>query len=213
MARKKEESVETQEDLEKTGDTEEPGGRKGSLKKIILLAVIVIVVLAAGGGAVFFGGGLLDFAVGLPGGEFVVGLLGGEKKSGEEGAAEPQEGDVGEEKGEAVHGEAENGGYAASRPSVDLKPFLVNLADKERRRYLRITLNLALHKEEDKEDFDDVNPRIRNAVLMLLSSKLSRELLTVEGKAWLHEEIVNQLNVTVRKEMVAEVYFVDFIMQ
>lgn len=221
MATEKEDEEEVNKDSDKTGETEEaeePAGKKGSSKKLFILAAIVVVVLAAGGGAVFFAGGLLDFAGGL---------FGGAETSGEKVAAEHQEGDASAEKGEAGqgeakgdkgkekggHGKAEEDGHGGSGPSVDLKSFLVNLADPGRRRYLRTTLNLSLHREADTEVLEEAKPRIRDAVLMLLSSKLASELLTVDGKVRLHDEIVNQVNATLSKEIVAEVYFVDFIIQ
>ena len=230
MATETEDTEELKKDSEEAGEAgeaDEPVEKKGPSKKLIILGAIFIMVLGVGGGAFFFAGELLDSARGLPGGEFVVGLLGGEKKSAEEVAAEHQEGDAsaetgGEDDGKANgdkgkekggHGKAEKNGQSESGASVDLKSFLVNLADPERRRYLRTTLYLSLHEGKDTEILEEKKPQIRDTVLMLLSSKLASELLTVDGKVRLKEEIIDQVNATLSKEVVAKVYFVDFIIQ
>lgn len=237
MATETEDTEELKKDSEEAGEageSDEPVEKKGPSKKLIILGAIVIMVLGVGGGAFFFAGELLDSvgelldsARGLPGGEFVVGLLGGEKKSAEEVAAEYQEGDASAEKGgeddgkangdkgkkKGGHGKAEKNGQSESGASVDLKSFLVNLADPERRRYLRTTLYLSLHEGKNTEILEEKKLQIRDTVLMLLSSKLASELLTVDGKVRLKEEIVDQVNATLSKEVVAKVYFVDFIIQ
>jgi len=48
---------------------------------------------------------------------------------------------------------------------------------------------------------------------MLLSSKTSEELSTLEGKILLRKEIVDRLNQALGQATVARVYFTDFVIQ
>ncbi|MCS6924371.1 MAG: flagellar basal body-associated FliL family protein [Candidatus Binatia bacterium] len=111
------------------------------------------------------------------------------------------------------HQEGGKGHGEKQAAETRLDPFVVNLADQPGRRYLRTTLQLVLHQPQDKERVEQATPRVRDAVLLLLSSKRAEELLTVEGKTQLREEILKQINTTIGKETVAAVYFVDFLIQ
>jgi flagellar FliL protein len=132
-------------------------------------------------------------------------------KSGEEVMVNHQEQGEKEAGEEAAHGEHGE----AKEIVAKLEPFIVNLADHGvRRQYLRTILHLVLHQERDKKSLEEASPRIRDAVLTLLSSKKTEELLTVEGKTRLREEIGKQINAAIGKEdVVAEVYLVEFLVQ
>ncbi len=179
------------DEIEEAGDLEEAEGSKRSYKKIILLAGIVIVILAGAGAGVYF-------TVGL-------GFLGISE--------EPAEEVAGEEGNKVDDDDDDYGERKLGKAMVKFDPFLVNLADPKRRRYLRTTFSLSLLNEEDKKDIGESIPRIRDAVLMLLSSKMTQELLTAEGKMRLHEEIVDQVNTVLEKEVAVDVFFTDFIIQ
>jgi len=134
---------------------------------------------------------------------------------------------VGKEVGEEEHGEGEEehaskeeshgGGHGSEEKKTDnesqIGPFIVNLADDGARRYLRATMQLGLRKESYKKYFEKIDPRVRDALLLTLSSRRTNELLTPEGKAKLRAEIVAQLNTIIGKHVVEEVYFVDFLIQ
>jgi flagellar protein FliL len=118
--------------------------------------------------------------------------------------------------------EVESGG---SRPKADsvkavvaLEPFLVNLADADSACYLKVTFQLGLaEKEEEKEGAGTgikdpvLLAAVRDAVISLLSSKSSAQILTPEGKDKLREEIRTRLNSVVPKLNIHEVYIVDFV--
>ncbi len=115
---------------------------------------------------------------------------------------------------EAVAADHPTGGREKKKEVMaKLDPFMVNLADQDIRRYLRTTLQLSLHQQTDKKSLKKAAPRIRDAVLTLLSSKRIEELLTVEGKTRLRGEIAEQINAAIGKEAVAAVYFADFLIQ
>ena len=72
---------------------------------------------------------------------------------------------------------------------ASLDPFTVNLADEGGERFVQVAVVLEVADAKVSSDLTAQMPAVRNAVLMLLSSKLARELLTVPGKEKLAEEI------------------------
>lgn len=146
-------------------------------------STLLVVVTAV----ILVGGGAAGF--------FTRGFLWGKHGSGEEVAADDHAG--GKEK----------------EVAAELDSFVVNLADQGARRYLRTTLQLSLRQAQDKEHLKETVPRIRDAVLLLLSGKRTEELLTVEGKTRLRGEIADQINAAMGREAVAAVYFTDFLIQ
>jgi len=57
------------------------------------------------------------------------------------------------------------------RVNMPLEPFLVNLADKESRRYLKLKVELEVDNEKSLKELEKSLPRIRDALILLLSSK------------------------------------------
>ena len=88
---------------------------------------------------------------------------------------------------------------------------MVNLADPNARRYLKIVLDVEM--TGNPELLEANMPKIRDALLMLLSSKTSQDLGTLEGKILLRKEIVDRLNQAIGQAKVARVYFTDFVIQ
>jgi flagellar FliL protein len=71
-----------------------------------------------------------------------------------------------------------------------------------------------LAEEVEKEGESAVSvPAMRDAVITLLSSKTSEQILTTEGKNKLREEIKSRINSLSPKIKVVEVYIVDFVVQ
>ncbi len=155
------------------------------MKKSILIAVIAFPTLVGGG--VFFA---KDHVPNSLQNMIHAGKVRGGVKS-------PQSGKV-EERREIV---------------ADLEPFAVNLAGPGFSHYLRISVRLSLSQEQDKERIKDAAPQIRDALLMLLTSKKADELLTTDGKTILRGEIAKKINAAAGSQVVLAVYFKDFLIQ
>ncbi len=125
-------------------------------------------------------------------------FMGGDKK--EEGGKHAQD-DHGEE--HAVE----------PGPVVELDPFLLNLADRDELRFLKVSIKLELDRPEEKTDYQNKVPAIRDTLLVLLSSKESQLLRTVNGKRRVREEIMKRVNGVMSKGKISNVYFTDFIIQ
>ncbi|MCL6555251.1 MAG: flagellar basal body-associated protein FliL [Burkholderiales bacterium] len=100
-----------------------------------------------------------------------------------------------------------------------LDQFTVNLqrgADGEDH-YLQAEVDLQVANEKVIEQVKLRMPQIRNATLLLLSSKTAEELAPVEGKQKLATELVTQINqilgVKDPKQGVLAVYFSAFVIQ
>jgi flagellar FliL protein len=97
--------------------------------------------------------------------------------------------------------------------TMDMEPFVVNLANQNSGRYLRASLSLVLKDEQDRRGVKESASRIRDGLIMLLSSKRAERLLEAEGKAELRGEIVEQINAAVGEPLVDAVYFREFLIQ
>jgi flagellar protein FliL len=85
---------------------------------------------------------------------------------------------------------------------VTLEPFVVNLAG-EVEHYLQVGINLKVADSNVPDQIKAHLPEIRNAVLLLLSSKHAEELATLEGKNQLRQEIRVAVNRPLGIEMPA----------
>lgn len=101
---------------------------------------------------------------------------------------------------------------------VTLETFTVNLqSDGDSDHYLQVGIDL---KVADSAVVDLVKlhmPEIRNGVLLLLSSKSTGQIISLEGKQKLSEEIQAQINKPINAKAtgkgVTGVYFTSFVIQ
>jgi flagellar FliL protein len=91
----------------------------------------------------------------------------------------------------AEHADAAHAKDKKARVFVNLDPFTVNLADDGGERFAQISVVLEVGDAKINEQVSAHMPAVRNAVLLLISSKESRELLTVPGKEQLAHEIAS----------------------
>lgn len=102
----------------------------------------------------------------------------------------------------------------AAEPVIqELETFLVNLSDPSGKRYLKLTMKARLSGKELQREFVSRTFEIRDAIIMLLSSKEFQEIAKPEDKAALKQEIMFQLNRLVQKGQVEDIYFTEFLVQ
>jgi len=97
---------------------------------------------------------------------------------------------------------------------VHLESLIVNLADHDEKSFLRIGIDLGIGKEikEGKVVVENI-PNVRDTIISVLAACKSDELLTVEGKRQLKENLLKGLTERVPELEVREVYFTDFLVQ
>ncbi|NDY58812.1 flagellar basal body-associated FliL family protein [Desulfovibrio sulfodismutans] len=187
----------------------EGGKKKSGLLKWIILAVLLL--LLAGGGYFAY----LKFFVAAPAETPPTAPAeGGEAPGHAEPAAEAPAKE--EAHGEAASGhggsDGHGGGKAAPAQSLVTVPtFVVNLADPSGRRYLKLSMDLEV--KGGPEAIQGSMSKIRDALLMLLSSKSVEELAGVEGKIILRKDVADRINQVLGKPVVLRVYFTDFVIQ
>lgn len=145
------------------------------------------------------------------GGAFVAVKFLGSASKGADSSEEKVESEVkAESKSEAggKHGQA-----ASPGTMFDLDPFIVNLADTPDIRYLKLTVKLEAESEAVAAELSARIPQIRDAVLVLLSSKDVNAVRTTQGKFQLRDEITQRINGLLKKPGVRSAYFTEFVVQ
>jgi flagellar FliL protein len=163
-------------------------------KKMLFIIIGVVLVLVIGGAGAFF-------------------MLGGKKKAAEgeeeEAAAEEEAaGDHGDAGGHGKEG-GEHGGLSGS--IVPLDTFIVNLQVKGS--FLKTTIQLEFGEPGQPHTLESDMPKVRDAIIRIMSGKTAQEILVVEGKEKLREEIKDGVNNAMGSEDVVNVYFTEFIVQ
>ena len=101
----------------------------------------------------------------------------------------------------------------AERHIMTLDPFLVNLADKDSRRYLKVKLDLEVPNEKAAKELEKSLPRLRDATILLLSSKSYADISTSEGKLQLKQQLLQQMTGLPGGKKIHGVFFTEFVAQ
>ena len=107
----------------------------------------------------------------------------------------------------------QQGQTAALGKLFPLDTFIVNLADQERSRYLRVTMDLELLAPADSEKLNQRLPQVRDRILMLLPSKRFADISSTEGKTALRDEMIGKLNGLFPETVVTNIFFTEFVVQ
>jgi flagellar basal body-associated protein FliL len=112
---------------------------------------------------------------------------------------------------------------AAPQPSVPDEPrvqstlhletFVLNLADADQRSYLRVGIDLGLSTAAKAGEGSAPIAEVRDVILSVLTQGKVDELLTVEGKTRLKENLLHALQERVPQLGVEEIYFTEFLIQ
>ena len=100
---------------------------------------------------------------------------------------------------------------------VSLDTFTINLAAEPAEQFLQVDITLQLADEIDATLIKTHMPEVRNRLLMLLTTKRSTEISTLEGKKKLSTDISEQLNQPFtagsKLNKAAGVFFTSFVIQ
>lgn len=108
-------------------------------------------------------------------------------------------------------------------PKVELKQwkleeFLVNLADQDENRYLKVNIVLEVNGDppageggEGGGGSEDI--KARDVIITVLTKKSYRRLISEEGKSSLKKELKKALNTSLDGLKVENIYFTSFAMQ
>ncbi len=172
-----------------------PVAASASAFPIKLLIIVSVVALLFGVGGAFV----------------VIKFLGGSNKGSESAEEHKADAEVKTEPASEVSGK--QGQTAGPGAMFDLEPFIVNLADTPDVRYLKLTIKLEVENEAISSELSARVPQIRDAVLVLLSSKDVNAVRTTQGKLQLRDEITQRISAVLRKPGVRSAYFTEFVVQ
>lgn len=175
---------------EKTENTEKEkeGEAKPARSSKMLIIIVAAVVLAGAGGY------------------FAMSKSGNKEVAAEDGKSSGH--------GEASDGHGSKDGNKGTGSHIyPLDSFIVNLSDPNRTRYLKVTVQLELDKPEAIEEVKSKTPQVRDALIILLSSKSMEDISTPAGKYQLRDEIIARIKQFVTKGTVVTAYFTDFVVQ
>lgn len=94
---------------------------------------------------------------------------------------------------------------------IPLKTFLVNLAGSRGRKLVKLSMELEIEGEGIQKEIDHLRPKIRDIIIILLSSKSYAEISNRQGKEKLRDEIRDQVNLFLTKGQIRSVYFTQLI--
>jgi flagellar FliL protein len=115
-------------------------------------------------------------------------------------------------------GQAGEAHAAAEAPAGMLvfEPFVVNLADKDAARYLKVSLRLVVSGIDDPAEVQEDAVRmlrLRSAILEYLSQQTADVLVTAEGKEALKKAVAERATPLLGHGKVTDVLFSEFVVQ
>lgn len=96
---------------------------------------------------------------------------------------------------------------------VTLEPFVVNLADPKGSRYLKMKISLEFDSKEAADRATSATPKLRDIVIMMLTSLSFEEVMTPEGKLRIRDELLERFSRVIRPDKVKNIYFSEFVVQ
>lgn len=94
---------------------------------------------------------------------------------------------------------------------VTIPTVTINLADKDVIRYLKIGFDIELSTKDSADSIEEQKAKVRDSIIILLSSKTYNELATTEGKIRIKNEIATRLNQILGVPRVVQIYFNEFV--
>ena len=94
-----------------------------------------------------------------------------------------------------------------------LDPFIVNLAKSGGNRFLKVTVSLEMSSPDVRFELKKSIKKITDSILLLLSTKVFKDVYSVQGKFTLKSEITTRVNQFLTKGVVKGAYFTEFIIQ
>jgi flagellar FliL protein len=98
-------------------------------------------------------------------------------------------------------------------PIYPLDTFIVNLADKGGKRYLRITIDLELDGKELESEITKRLPQVRDSILTILPTKRFEDISSAKGKTALRDQMLVRINGLLARGQITNIYFKEFVVQ
>ena len=96
---------------------------------------------------------------------------------------------------------------------ITFENIIVNPSGTMGQRYLNATIGLEVVDEASKEAIESGKPRIKDALITLLSARSIDELTDATNRESMREAIAAKVNKQIAPGEVVAVYFLDFVLQ
>jgi flagellar FliL protein len=145
-------------------------------------------------------------------------MLGGSKKdAGKEAGKDGAHGEVKKDEKAAAGGHgggAPAAGAAGGAANIHaMEPFIVNIYDGQELRYLKVKIEFELAAPDAKAELEAKQAQMKDAILILLTTKTLQDIQDLNGKNQLRDEILAAANKIIPPGKIAKVYFTDFVVQ
>jgi flagellar FliL protein len=92
-----------------------------------------------------------------------------------------------------------------------MEGIVANLAQTDGpKRFLRLGAVLKFSRDSSEEEFKSRKPQIRDIFIRIINSKRAEDLLRVEGKEYLKEQLKASINGFLVDGKVIDIYYVNF---
>lgn len=98
-------------------------------------------------------------------------------------------------------------------PMVNIDEFIVNIISGDAAHYVKASITVELTSIEVQAEFEQRMPQMRDAILLLISSKTYEELQDLQGKKQLKAELTSKMNSFLQTGKVTSIYFTNFVVQ
>jgi flagellar protein FliL len=102
---------------------------------------------------------------------------------------------------------------ATVRPVYTLDPFIVPLAGRDRKRFLRVTFALEMSSITHRPILEKHSPRIRDTISHILPTRTYADIATAQGKQALRDEILTGLHAFMPASAVTDLYLTEFVLE
>ncbi len=96
---------------------------------------------------------------------------------------------------------------------VSFDPFIVNLNEPSASRYLKLSLSIEVPGDKAVEAVEGRKAPIRHVVLSYLAGLSFSDTQGAEAKQMIQEALTKQMNESLKKDVVKQVYFTEFVIQ
>ena len=118
---------------------------------------------------------------------------------------------VREEQARAELDKNREGESVATPMLYTMEPLVVNLGKNPH--ILRVSMSLEMLDGDSFEEIMDRSAEVRDQVFQILHKKSFDDLESIQGKLFLKDDIAKNLNAMLRKGVVKDIYFNEFIVQ
>lgn len=109
----------------------------------------------------------------------------------------------------------QNGNYlqqVVSAKTYDLDEFLVNLADEDGKRYLKVKVSLGYDSSKLSTELDEKKPMLRDAIISVLRTKKAADISS-KGIDTIKMEMIQRINLVLTKGQLNNIYLNELLVQ